>query len=136
MEDSRKFVVAGVKSISIEPGLCKAALPFTLNIFISLSTIFTLHVTTLLIVILPALQAEIPVPSVLTSREKEDIMEAGVSGMTVVERLESVGISSLVEDDIAWANSFRILVARNNDGDLVSNRDIVTTLVPNTMEPY
>ena len=136
MEDSRKFFVAGVKSISIELGLCKAALPFALNIVISLSTIFTLHVTTLLIVILPALQVEIPVPSVLTSREKEDVMEAGVSGMTVMERLESVGISSLVEDDIVWANSFHILVARNNDSNLVSNRDIVTMLVPNPMEPY
>ena len=75
-------------------------------------------------------------PTMLTGREKKDVVEAGVSWVAIIERLEGVGVGSLVEDDVAWTDSFSILVARNDDCDLVPNREVVTMFVPNTVEPY
>ena len=65
--------------------------------------------------------------TMLTGREKKDVVEAGVSWVAIIERLEGVGVGSLVEDDVTWTDSF---------GILVPNREVVTTFVPNTVELY
>ena len=73
-------------------------------------------------------------PPMLTCRKEEDIMEAGVCGMAVVEGLKSASVSSLVEDDIAWTGGFSDLVTRNDDSNLVSDREVVTSFVPDAMK--
>jgi len=76
------------------------------------------------------------VPPMLTSREEEDVVEAGICRMAIIEGLESASIGSSVEDNIAWTSGFSILITRNNDGNLISDREVVTSFVPNAMKSY
>lgn len=78
---------------------------------------------------------EVPVPPMLVSGEEENIVEAAIGGMAIVEGLEGVVVSSSVWCDITWANSFSVLITRDDHSILVGNWKVVIPLVPNTVKP-
>ena len=61
-------------------------------------------------------------PPVLSSGEEENIMETGIGRVTIVQGLESIAISSAVEDDITWTSGISIFVSRDDDCNLISVR--------------
>jgi hypothetical protein len=73
------------------------------------------------------------VPPVLTGREEKNIVEAGICRVAIMEALESIGIGSSVEEDVTWASDFGIFVPSDDDSDLVGNREIVMSFVPNAV---
>lgn len=96
MEVSRKFIVARVEPICVEVSLCQTALLF----FLSLSINLFLFILPFVMTRRWALHVKVPVPAMLAGGEEKNIVEAGVSRVGIIKRLESVGVGPLVKDDI------------------------------------
>ena len=69
-------------------------------------------------------------PPALTGREEEDIVETGIRRVAIVEGLERIGLISLMKGNITWASGFGVLVSRDNDCDLIDNREVMASFVP------
>ena len=74
-------------------------------------------------------------PPVLSSGDEENIMETGIGRVTIAQGLESIAIGSAVEDDIKWTSSISIFISRDDDCNLISNWEVVTAFISNTVEP-
>jgi hypothetical protein len=75
-------------------------------------------------------------PPVLSSGEEEHVVKTGIGGVAIAQGLESFGVGSSVEYDIAWTGGIGILVSGDNDCNLVGNREVVTAFIPNAVKPY